>query len=434
VRRVDLSTGETQSIRPRAPSEQNLESNIVPEPEFGMQIRWNWNTAFMLSPHNPRTIHVGGNRFFTSRDRGEHWTMSPDLTKDVDRDRERILGMRNELPRCRQLTRGEECIVSRNDGVSRWSAIVSVAESPIVPGVLWAGTDDGNIQVSRDGGTTWTEVSRNLPGGTTRYYVSRVEASYHDAATAYVSIDGHKSDDLKPYVYVTRDFGENWVDISSGLPEYGNVNTVRQDPKNANLLYVGTEFGVFVSLNEGLSWDRFMPNLPVVRIDDILVHPRDNDLVLATHGRSVWIVDDVTALQAMTDSILASDVHLFVPRDAVLWKNDLRLSRAVTGDKNWVGENAAEGTAFQYYLGSAAGNATLHVLDAVTREKVRDLEATTVAGLNRVQWDLRANPVNEGQNQGPRVEPGTYLVVLEVDGVEQRAKVEVLEDVWMREK
>jgi hypothetical protein len=322
--------------------------------------------------------------------------------------------------------------VSRNDGVRSWSAIVSIAESPIVPGILWAGTDDGNIQVSRDGGARWTEVSRNLPGGTTRYYVSRVEASYHDAATAYVSIDGHKSDDLKPYVYVTRDFGENWSDIASNLPEYGNVNTVRQDPKNANLLYVGTEFGVFLSLDEGGSWHRFMPNLPVVRIDDILVHPRDNDLVLATHGRSVWIMDDVTALQALNDSVLASDVHLFVPRDGVLWKNDVRLNRAVTGDKNWAGENAAQGTAIQYTLPSAtSGDVTIRIVDLIENEVVRDLEGTAHAGLNRVQWDLRANPVEENQNQGPRVEPGMYRVVLTANGVERWATIEVLEDMWM---
>ena len=430
VRRVDLHAGTTQSIRPRPPTENNLETNIVPEPEFEMPIRWNWNTPFILSPHNPRTIFVGGSRLFTSRDRGEHWTMSPDLTKDIDRDRERVLGLGNDMPRCRQNQRGEECILSRNDGVRTWSTIVSVAESPIVPGLLWVGTDDGNIQVSRDGGATWTEVSRNLPGGGTRYYVSRVEASHHDPATAYVSIDGHKSDDLRPYVYVTRDYGRHWTSISSNLPAYGNVNTVRQDPKNPNLLYAGTEFGLFLSLDEGGSWHRFMPNLPVVRIDDILVHPRDNDLVLATHGRSVWIMDDVTALQAVTDSLLASDVHLFVPRDAVLWKNDLRLRRAVTGNKNWVGENAPEGTAIHYHLGSAATNVTLRIVDAVTRETVRDLEATAETGLNRVQWDLRADPQNEDQTRGPRVEPGTYLVVLEVDGEEQRAKLEVLADIY----
>ena len=172
-----------------------------------------------------------------------------------------------------------------------------------------------------------------------------------------------------------------------------------------------------------------MPNLPVVRIDDILVHPRDNDLVLATHGRSVWIMDDVTALQAVTDSVLALDVELFVPRDAVLWKNDIRLRRSVTGNKNWVGENAPVGTAIQYHLGSTAENVTLHILDAVTREKVRDLEATGVTGLNRVQWDLRANPQEEDQTRGPRVKPGTYLVVLVVDGEEQREQLDALEDV-----
>ncbi len=142
-------------------------------------------------------------------------------------------------------------------------------------------------------------------------------------------------------------------------------------------------------------------------------------------------MDDVTALQAVTDSVLALDVELFVPRDAVLWKNDIRLSRSVTGHKNWVGENAPEGTAIQYHLGSAAENVTLHILDAVTRDTVRNLEATVEAGLNRVQWDLRANPEDEDQTRGARVDPGTYLVELVVDGEEQRTKVDVLEDVWM---
>ena len=435
IRRVDLSKGESQRIRPRAPDEDNPETNIVPAPPVDTEIRWNWNTSFMLSTHNPRTIYAGGNRLFTSRDRGDHWTMSPDLTKDVDRDAEKVLGIRNEVPRCRQWNRGVECTPSRNDGVSMWSAIVSVAESPLVPGILWVGTDDGHIQVSQDGGATWTEVSRNLPGGTTRYYVSRVEASHHDVATAYVSIDGHKSDDLKPYVYVTRDFGRSWTGISSNLPAYGNVNTVRQDPKNPNLLYAGTEFGLFVSLDEGGSWHRFMPNLPVVRIDDILVHPRDNDLVLATHGRSVWIMDDVTALQATTDEVMAEDLHLFTPRDAVQWKSDVRLSRSVTGNKIWTGENAPEGTAIHYYLESAPiGDVAVRILDVLTNEVVRDLKGTAVAGLNRVQWDLRANPEEdeEDDDEGPPVKPGVYRVVLDVNGMEQSVTVRVFEDVWMR--
>jgi len=432
IRRVDLSAGEMQNVRPVAPELDNLETNIVPAPPLNTEIRWNWNTPFILSPHNPRTIHAGGNRFFTSHDRGEYWTMSPDLTKNVDRDDIEVLDLRNDLPRCGQVDRGVKCILSRNDGVSRWSTIVSVAESPLVPGVLWAGTDDGNIQVSQDGGATWTEVSRNLPGGTTRYYVSRVEASHYDEATAYVSIDGHKSDDLKPYVYVTRDFGQSWSDISSNLPEYGNVNTIRQDPVNQSLLYVGTEFGLFVSLDEGATWHRFMPNLPVVRIDDILIHPRENDLVLSTHGRSIWIMDDVTPLQAVTAEVMAEDVHLFQPREAVLWKTDIRQSRAVTGDKTWTGENPPVGSAIHYFLAAApAGDVAIQISNIVTGEVVRDLEGTAVAGLNRVQWDLRANPEDEDDEEGPEVAAGTYRVTLTVGGIQQSAAIRVLEDIWL---
>ncbi len=157
------------------------------------------------------------------------------------------MGVGNDLPLCRQLDRGIDCILSRNDGVSQWSTGVSVAESPVLRGVLWLGTDDGDINVSRDGGATWTEVSNNLPGGTTEYSVSRVEASHFDDATAYVSIDGHRDDDLRPYVYLTRDYGETWESISSNLPEFGNVRTVRQDPRHEDILYAGTEFGFFIS-------------------------------------------------------------------------------------------------------------------------------------------------------------------------------------------
>jgi len=436
IRRGDLRTGETGSIRPRAGGGRGGrgggQPNIAPVPDPDTEIRWNWNTPFILSPHNPDTVHAGANRFFTSRDRGDTWTMSADLTKNIDRDEVQIMGFYNAVQRCRQNQRGAECILSRNDGVSNWSTIASIAESPLVPGILWAGTDDGNIQVSRDGGATWAEVSANLPGGTTEYYVSRVEASNHDPATAYASIDGHRSDDLRPYVYVTRDYGESWTDISSDLPEYGNVNTVRQDPKNANLLYVGTEFGFFVSLDEGASWQRFMPNLPVVRIDDVLVHPRDNDLVLATHGRSVWIMDDITALQELTPEITGRDMQLFEPREAVLWNDNILRDRSITGDKVWTGENAPSGTMIQYYLlDSAAGGVDLQITDAITGEVVRDLEGTARQGLNRVQWNLRANPPNEGANQGPEVESGTYRVTLRANGMELSALVEVLEDVWM---
>ncbi|MGH7501873.1 MAG: VPS10 domain-containing protein [Longimicrobiales bacterium] len=436
MRRVNLREGESDDIQPEPPDSAGADTNIVPAPDTALDIRWNWNTPFMLSPHNPQTLYAGGNHLFTSRDRGETWTMSPDLTRNIDRDAEIVVDLPNDLPRCDQEVRGEECILSRNDGVSNYSTITTIAESSIVPGTLWVGTDDGNIQVSRDGGATWTEVGRTLPGGTTRRHISRVEASHHDPAAAFVSIDAHRSGDLRPYVYVTRDYGQTWTAITSNLPEYGNVNTIRQDPKNADLLYAGTEFGFFVSLDAGGTWQRFMPNLPVVRIDDVLVHPRENDLVLATHGRSIWIMDDVSALQTMTDSIMAAGVHLFAPRAAVLWKEDIRLDREAPGDQNWTGENAPAGTSIQYHLAAVAENpVTIRITDVAKDEVVRHLEGTGHAGLNRVQWDLLTDPEEESDDEdddeGPPVEPGTYRITIAVDGVERSSLVTVLEDVWM---
>ncbi|MBT3498727.1 MAG: hypothetical protein HOD00_11650 [Gemmatimonadales bacterium] len=441
VRRINLATGEQTSIRPRGTGGRGGGGpNIVPAPSATDQIRWNWNTPILLSPHNPSTVYVAGNRFFISRDRGDTWTMSEDLSKNIDRDEIDLMGVQNDVPRCAQLNRGIECNLSRNDGVTMWSAGVTVAESPIQPGVLWMGTDDGNIQVSQNGGATWTEVSRNLPGGTTQYYVSRVEASHHDVATAYVSIDGHKSGDLKPYVYVTRDYGQTWQDIKSNLPDFGNVNTIRQDPRNANILYAGTEFGFFISGDDGQEWHRFMNGLPVVRIDDVLVHPRDNDLVLSTHGRSIYVMDDITALQDVTTEILEEEFHLFEPRESVQWKLDRRSNRSVTGDKNWEGENAPVGSAIHYYLEDAAsGDVTITITDAVTGEVFRSIEGTGVAGLNRVQWDLRSNPPENGRgggggfgrNRGQPATPGVYRVTVSVNGDDYTTTVRVLEDLWM---
>ncbi len=443
LRRLSLATGQGGSIRPRAPTDNRPASNIVPTPEVNSPIRWNWNTPFILSPHNPDVIYAAGNRLFRSMDRGDTWTMSEDLTTNLDRDRVEVMGQANSLPRCNRMDRGEECILSRNDGVSAFSTGISVAESPLVPGLLWVGTDDGNLQVSRDGGATWTEVGRNIPGGTKGYYVSRVEASHFDAGTAYASVDGHKSDDLRPYVYVTRDYGESWEDITSNLPEYGNVNTVRQDPRNARLLYAGTEFGFFVSLDEGGTWRPFMSGLPVVRIDDVVVHPRDGDLVLATHGRSVLIADDVTPLQHLTDEVMAEDVFLFEPREAVRWKQDPRKSRSITGDKVLRGENAPPGTAIHYWLREASGDVQLTVTDLATGELFRDLEPIGNSGINRVRWNLRGNRREGppgggfqfgGGGQGPMAEPGLYRVTLTVDGQEYTQTVRVLEDIWMEQR
>jgi photosystem II stability/assembly factor-like uncharacterized protein len=477
MNRLDLKAGTTTSIRPRPgtggggggpgggvgveePGGGGFgggRPNIVPAPDRGIQLRWNWSTPIVLSPHNPRTLMVGANRLFISRDRGDTWTMSPDLTKQIDRDQRDIMGLKGTLPGCSRQRVGP-CILSKGDGTSFYGTITTIAESPVIPGIIWVGTDDGNIQVSRDGGATWTEVSRTLPGGPKEYYVSRVEASHQDPATAYVALDGHRSDDLRPYLFVTRDFGKTWAAMTGDLPAFGNVNTVKQDPRNPKLLFAGTEFGFFVSFDEGGSWQRFTNNLPMVRIDDVLIHPRDNDLVLSTHGRSIWVMDDITSLQQLTAQVMAEDVYLFEPREAVLWKPDIRMRRSMTGSKVWRGESAPIGSAISYYLKAAApGAVRVTITDLASGEVFRTLTAPATAGLNRVQWDLcsdrRPGPGGGGfgggggacggggfggggggggqQGVARLAKAGVYRVTLTVGGKEYSRNLTVLEDTWM---
>jgi photosystem II stability/assembly factor-like uncharacterized protein len=473
--RVNLNTGESQSIRPQGPGGgrgggggggRGGRSNIVPPPSAGGQLRFNWNTPIVMSPHNPSVLYTGANHFFKSYDRGDTWTMSADLSKQIDRNSLDYGGIKGDAPSCNRNTRGVPCILSKNDGVSNYGNILAISESPRVPGILWVGTDDGNVQVSRDGGATWTEVGKNVPGGTKNYAISRVEASRFDAGTAYISIDGHLYNDLKPYIYVTRDYGQSWTSLASDLPAWGNVNVVRQDPNNRNLLYAGTEFGFFVSLDEGRSWKKFMNNLATVRIDEVVVHPRDNDLVLATHGRSIQIMDDVSALQQLTPEVLAADAALFQPRNAILWKTDRRLSRAVPGNKNWDPENAPIGTFISYYLKSApTGEVKLTITDPVSGRVFCDLAPTRELGINRVLWNLRGNapPPDPAQGGGrggrgggggggggcragggggggrggggaPTAQPGIYKVTLTIGGREYTENVVVEEDRWLNQR
>ncbi|MDA1080403.1 MAG: hypothetical protein O2973_01810 [Gemmatimonadetes bacterium] len=480
MNRVDLRNGTSTSIRPR-PGSRSVDTpppggggggrggrggspTVFPETDEPVSVRFNWNTPLVLSPHDPSTVYVAGNRLFISRDRGATWRMTDDLTKGLDRQEREIAGMKGTLPGCSRARVGQ-CIMSKNDGTSMWGTAVSFGESAVVPGVLWVGTDDGHIQVSRDNGATWTEVGKNVPGGTKEYYISRIEPSHFDAATAYASVDGHKSDDLKPYVFVTRNYGETWTSITSNLPDRGNVNTIRQDPRNRNLLYAGTEFGFFVSLDEGRTWSKFMTGLPVVRVDDVLVHPRDNDLVLATHGRSVQVMDDITALQQMTPEAMAQDVVLFEPRNAVAWKNDMRMSRNVPGAKNFRGETAPRGSAISYYLKSVpAGAVTLTIRDVATGAEFRTLDATKLQGLNRIQWDLCSDvrPIDPAQGFGgfggggggcfppgggrgggrggapagvaQMASPGSFSVTLTVGGRNFSKSLTVLEDIWMEQR
>jgi hypothetical protein len=456
VQRLDLGTGRSASIRPRAASRPQGQrgqagapptgeiqpgqlpvpapqaaaapqrSNIVPAPADGEQFRFFWNTPILLSPHNPRTVYVGANQLFRSLDRGDTYMGSPDLTKKISRFARPIMGVAGDAP-----------MPSKHDGAGAFSSIVTISESPVIPGVIWVGTNDGNVQVTRDGGATWKNVVDAVPGVPKETHVSRVDASHFDAGTCYVSFDGHRTDDMKPYAFVTRDFGATWKALANNLPAVGHVNVIKEDPKNKSLLYAGTEYGLYISLNGGAEWKRFMNGMPVVRIDDVMVHPRDNDLIVATHGRSIYILDDITALQQMTDAAPPADVRLFDVRPGTLWKTDVTLTRSIGGSKHFAGENPREGVAISYLLKAAAtGDVRLTITD-YSGKVVRTIDGPKSAGLNRVQWDLRGNPppapAGGAQTRGggggrggfgaPAVEPGSYLLRLSVGGKDYTTRI-----------
>jgi len=226
--------------------------------------------------------------------------------------------------------------------------ILTIAPSPLDSNVIWVGTDDGNVQVTRDGGKTWANVFRNPPGLKPNAWISAVEASHFDAGTAYVAADHHQDDDYAPYAYMTTDYGKTWTRITGDLPAKAAwVHVVREDPKNRNLLYLGAEMGVWASWDRGAHWTSLRGDLPVVQVRDIQIHPRDNDLLLATHGRGLYIMDDITALQQL-EAAKGSDVAVFDVRPAVrwnMWSRDGNL-----GQKTWRGENPPQGALITYYL------------------------------------------------------------------------------------
>jgi photosystem II stability/assembly factor-like uncharacterized protein len=423
---------------------QGLTSNIVPAPSPGEQFRFYWNTPIVMSPHNSRILYVGGDRFFKSLDRGDTWTASADLTKHVDRNTLSIMGVK-----------GSDPMASKNDGYTSFSYIVTIAESPLMPGIIWVGTDDGNVQVSRDSGATWTNVSKNVPGIGEMYHINRVEPSHYDAGTCYLAVDGHRFDDLKPYLFVTRDYGATWTSIVNNLPATGTVNVVREDAKNKELLYVGTEFGLYVSIDAGKDWKPFMSGLPTVRVDDILVHPRDNDLIIGTHGRGIYILDDVTPLQQLTSGkVLDKDAFLFDVRPGTQWLNDLRLSRYTGGAKLFRGNNPQPGTAISYYLKTIPTGDVKIAISDYTGKVIRNIIGTKEVGINRIQWNLRGDPPVRPPNLppgfgggggggggggfggffnlGPALEAGTYYLKLSVNGKDYTTKVVIETDPGMQ--
>lgn len=422
--RVDLTTGIRRSVRPRVSGSQPA-------------LRFNFIAPFILSSRDPSILYMGAEKVFLSLDRGETWTsISPDLTKNAP-----------------------------NPDTGEGATISALAESPADPAVFWAGTDDGNLSVSRDGGAIWTNVADRLPGAPrdsrrrTKTWVSRVEASRFAAGTAYVSLDGHRDNDFSVYLYRTRDYGQSWESIAGNLPEDVPVNVVREDRRNPNLLFVGTETTVFASINGGRAWMRLGSGLPTVPVDDIVIHPRDPELIIGTHGRSVYVLD-ISALQQLTPDVLGRGAHLFAMRPVTLFNVDLTKNKAASGARRFAAPNpyaalvaegdssglAPPGATIHYYLKEWSRSPTRILILDSAGVVVRELTGPSEPGINQLRWDLRRPPLPPGppwqrvggndsrrlaallQRPGPLVAPGEYKVRLLIDGSELTQPLQVEPD------
>jgi len=447
--------------------------HVWPESSIGAgaveaRYRFNWTAPIMLSPHDPNVLYQAGNRVFRSADDGQSWTpISPDLTRA---DAEKLVSSGGDL-------------TADNTGAEYYCTVFALAESPLQPGLLWAGTDDGLVHVTRDGGQTWTDVTP--PDMPEWALVSIVEASPHDAATAYVAAERHKLDDFRPYVWRTRDDGATWERLDGGLPEAEFCRVIREDPERRDLLYCGTEAGVYVSFDAGGSWRSLRGNLPVVPIHDLVV--KGDDLVAATHGRSIWVLDDLPAVRQHQAAHEDAAVHLYEPRRAVQLPSRLGFvnapgsarafryigavvipaeARPRPGEESRdtvlvdAGENRPGGVTVLYVLRDPGEHEVrLTFLDAAGEEirtvsagpgdegeqkpepgRPREPRPPRRPGLNRFVWDMRHAPPaliridpprEEGpwaQAQGPVVPPGTYQVRLEVGGESRTASFEVAKD------
>jgi photosystem II stability/assembly factor-like uncharacterized protein len=423
VARFNRAAAEAQSVRPVS------DQRPTPGAQGGGTgaLRGNWDAPILMSSFDPRTVYVGMNKLMRTRDLGVTWTaISPDLTYNVNRDTLEMMGSR--VPRN---------ALSRNDGISTFSTLTAIAESPLNQNVLYTGSDDGQVQVTRDGGTTWKNVSLNIPGVPRFTWVSWVAASKASPGRVYVAFDGHRNDDFHPYLYVSNDFGGTWRAITNGLPSTV-VNAICEDPTNTNLLFVGTARGVDMSVNSGGEWVSLNTNLPSIPVDAVIIHPRDHDLIIATHGRSFWILDDIRPLEELTSERVASGDHALPGKPG-------RLTSFWFGDGwflagHYEAPNPPYGADIAYWLGAAAKSVQVRVMDG-SGTLVRTLDAPGEAGVNRVYWDLHYEPAEkpdpkEPYNavfrpppEGPPVLPGAYTAVIAVPGRgELKVPVTVLAD------
>ena len=397
-----------------------------------LEHRFQWTAPVLISPHDSNTLYHAGEVLFKTTDGGVHWqTISPDLTRN-DKEKQKVSG-------------GD--ITLDDSGTEYYDTIFALAESPITKGLIWAGTDDGLIQLTKDEGKSWTKVTpKDMPEWSR---ISQIDPSPFDAGTAYVAVDRHQFDDMKPYIYKTADYGKTWTKLGQGIPDRTFVRVVREDPKKRGLLYAGTEEGVYVSFNDGANWRPLKLNLPTTPVHDLAV--KDNDLVVATHGRAFWILDDLSPLRQYTDDVAQKEAFLYTPGTA------FRMQAGASGERHpskRTGQNPPAGAVIYYYLKDAPkadAEAKLEILDA-SGKVIRDYSSTEYetleepldpddkkpekelkpeAGLNRFVWDLRYEEAHHipgyylweygSGARGPVAVPGHYQVRLTVGGKSQTA-------------
>ncbi len=389
IYRLDRASGVSKSIRPRAPE--------------GESYRFNWNSPIVISHHNPQIIYFGGNRLFKSFNRGDSWPIiSPDLTTA---NAEKIKG---NVPHC---------------------TITTIAESQHDPNLLLVGTDDGHVQISENGGVTWTNLAGRFPGVPANWWVNRVDFSPHSKDRAYVAFTGYREDDFRPFVYRSDDRGQTWISIVGDLP-LEPVNVVREDPRNEKVLWLGTELGAYVSLDGGSHWTELDGDLPSTPVYDLTVHARDRDVVIGTHGRGFFVLD-AGPLQELSSEILAKKAHLFEVEDAYLWRR--RSADAFSGDRTYYGQNAPAGMTISYWLSEDIPDETISLFIEDARGRtVRSFELDARQGLHRVAWDLRTSGGGGGgarrRRGGGTASAGEYWVILKIDEEELERRFQVLPD------
>jgi photosystem II stability/assembly factor-like uncharacterized protein len=396
--------------------------NIKPRPNYKEKLRYNWNTPIALSPNEKGTVYIGAQFLFRSRDHGQNWErISPDLTT-------------NDPVKQKQEQSGG--VTVDNSSAEMHTTIYSISESPKDKNLIWVGTDDGNLQITRDGGKTWNNVVANIPGLAKNSWVNWVQAGNFDAGTAYAAFDRHTFGDMAPYVFKTTDYGKTWTPLVTDKDPKtvrGYAHVIKEDLEKPDLLFLGTEFGLWISIDSGKTWAQFKGNhFPAVAVRDLAIQPRESDLVLATHGRGIWIVDDIVPLRNLTGSVTSQDVAFISARPVQQriegsggWAN---------GDAVFVGDNPPDAAVITYYQRERHlfGKLKIEILDS-TGHVVDEVPASKRSGLNRVTWSMREKPprvppaaqIAFSGTRGPRLIPGVYTVRLTKNGKATETKLTV---------